>query len=463
MAPVIGIGIGIPYNVFAGGAAFASYAENGIAPKLVGDFTNSLYTKDGETSVAFSDIFTHVRSGGSAATYFDSNGYLATVAGAAPRLDAHVWDDTATAWIKGALIENASNNLVQNSRAAASFTAADYTKTANQSLGIDNAVSMTEFAETATNTLHAAGSGLIPTSVTIGLPYTMSGYVKPRGASRYLQLTNSGTYFGSAQYATFDLTSGTVVQATSCVAHIEKMGTTGIYRVGMTAVATGSGINNEIFFIGADTAGAARAVSYLGNTANGFFIDQMQFEQSREMTSPIVTTGSALTRSIDTVTIAPANLVYPTGSPLAVSFAMDGLISYAETGAAFLLTGTSADVLFYRWQAGTTAFVNAGLATNNADDYFAATQNNAGVFDEVGVLFTPNPGYYRPFNIATYHIANGQNSARNGTANTENTTPTVFPNLTTATMQIMQGSGHYRKFRMWDVSIENAGIESASA
>jgi hypothetical protein len=460
---VIGLNLGLKGNGVIGSGAFASYAENGITPNLVGDFTNSLYTKDGKASVAFSDIFTHSRSGGSAATYFDSNGYLATVAGAAPRLDAHVWDDTATAWIKGALIESASSNLVPNSRAAASFTASAYTKTANQSLGIDNAVSMTEFAETAANALHAAGSGLIPTSVTSGLPYTMSGYVKPKGTSRYLQLTNSGTYFGSAQYATFDLISGTVVQATSCVAHIEKMGTTGIYRVGMTAVATGSGINNEIFFIGANTSGAARAASYLGNTANGFFIDQMQFEQSRVMTSPIITTGAALTRSIDAVTIVPANLVYPTGSPLAVSFAMDGLISYAETGTAFSTTGTSADVLFYRWQAGTSAFVNAGLATNNADDYFAATQNNAGVFDEVGVLYTPDPGYYRPFNIAAYHKANGLNSARNGITSTENTTPTVFPNLTTATMQIMQGSGHYRKFRMWGVSIENAGIASAVA
>ena len=91
-------------------------------------------------------------------------------------------------------------------------------------------------------------------------------------------------------------------------------------------------------------------------------------------------------------------------------------------------------------------------------------QTYAAVFDEPNPSTTIPSGVNVPFNIASRHGSTFINGAVDGTALTENTTPTALPDLSTTDLQLgFDFMGTIKTFRMWADDLTDTGIEEASS
>ena len=147
-------------------------------------------------------------------------------------------------------------------------------------------------------------------------------------------------------------------------------------------------------------------------------------------------------------------------TPLAVSIQMEGTMTYADED-------SIANVVFTSWLESASNFIDQRLATNGArlgGAYFL--QADGGIIDTVidAATGTYSPGINVPFNISSRHGSTFINGAVDGTALTENTTPTALPDLSTTDMQI--GStfmGTIKTLRVWADDLTDEGIAEASA
>ena len=447
----LGIGLSIRAQLLSGGA-LSAYVANGITPPVVADFTADTFARDSAVST-FADVFEHSRADATTiATYVDSTGTMQTVSSAGDaRTDHHVWNGSA--WVKTFLVEEASTNATLNSIMPTEMTAVQGAVATGQTDVFGGATARQFLADTSTN-LSFYYQNHDDHATTLGQDYTFSVSVKPVGAQQFIAYgAPSYGFANGARYAVFDIINGTVTdEETNVVGRIETL-RDGYFRVSVTTPATSTkttnlGNSGDHYIIPHQT-GTLSFTGYAASGSDGFVCSAFQREAASFPSSYIPTAGTTVTRAADVWTLPIANAPYPTGSPLAVSFAMEGFT-------------TGEDSTFLNW----TADASNGILAQSGASSFTFTQEAGGVVDTVtGGAYTS--GVNVPFSIASRHGSTFINGAVSGTVLTADTTPVAFPSIAATDIDLCPtGSFAITKFRMWGDAtgdIGDVGIAETSS
>jgi hypothetical protein len=251
---------------------------------------------------------------GSTGTFVGSNGLIQTAAVNAARFD----HDPVTLACKGLLIEESRTNaafqsgvIVNNIGWVVSSSTTGATSVASGT-GPDSNTSylISESATTAPHGLYNTGTNTVTlgASVTSGVAYTASAFVKKvTGNIDWIQILLGTGGFGS-QYANFNLTTGQFGNVSGLTTRVEEHAN-GWYRISVTRNATVTTSTTATFgvnFIN-NTNGTTSGPSYAGSTSNQFLLTMCQFEAGSFPTSYIPTTTGSVVRSADVCSITGAN------------------------------------------------------------------------------------------------------------------------------------------------------------
>ena len=275
-----------------------------------------------------------------------------------------------------------------------------------------------------------------------GVITSISVFAKASGKD-FMTMCNSSV---STNYASFNLSTGAVSNVTSgYTANMEDFGN-GWYRC---SVATPTNFNERAIFAVADANNSAASTA---NGEDGILLYGPQLEAGSTPSSHIPTSGSAVTRAAETLTVPAANLPY---SSTNMSIQIDGKITYADDG--------SSD-RFIQWGNQGADEIRLNLEYGGAQTGSPTfIQRAGGVIDILSDLSAYSPNINVPFNIASRHGSSFMNGAVDGTALTADTTPTALPNLSSSTLSLgFDFRGTIAQFRMWDEDLTDAGIEEAS-
>lgn len=303
--------------------------------------------------------------------------------------------DPITLAPRGFLTEDQRTNLALYSE---QFDNAAWTKN-NATVAANSAVSPsgTSTADLVVSAVGTAITGANSSAVTfVAGSHTQSVYIKAATNIRYIQLlwTSGGV---SADYANFDLQTGTVTAGTYASASMTNVGN-GWYRIAMTS--TLGAATGGMWPIAVPAASSARATTYVGNGTDSFLIWGAQLEAGAFATSYIPTVASTVTRASDTANITVANFSswynQPTGTFVidSSSVAASSLILRQAFAVSDGTANNFARVYSYdsRWGGSVTTggvqqadlFMAAGTYVQNVPAKFAlALQNNnfAGVLN----------------------------------------------------------------------------------
>jgi hypothetical protein len=169
---------------------------------------------------------------------------------------------------------------------------------------------ISESATTAPHGLYNTGTNTVTlgASVTSGVAYTASAFVKKvTGNIDWIQILLGTGGFGS-QYANFNLTTGQFGNVSGLTTRVEEHAN-GWYRISVTRNATVTTSTTATFgvnFIN-NTNGTTSGPSYAGSTSNQFLLTMCQFEAGSFPTSYIPTTTGSVVRSADVCSITGAN------------------------------------------------------------------------------------------------------------------------------------------------------------
>jgi hypothetical protein len=238
----------------------------------------------------------------STATFVGSDGLIQSAAVNAARFD----HDPVTLACKGLLIEESRTNLQRNSADLSLWVnGIGTTVTTNQTTAPDGTSTADTLTESASNQQHFVSD--INASITSGVTYTLSIFAKKGAgltAPDLIQITGSGGAFGTTQYATFNIQTGSVNSSAGGTATIQSYGN-GWYRLLFTVTATATTTTAVIVsFVGA--APTLRLPSYLGLITSDVFLWGAQLEAGSFATSYIPTTTASVVRSADVCSITGA-------------------------------------------------------------------------------------------------------------------------------------------------------------
>lgn len=217
---------------------------------------------------------------------------LQTAASGEARFD----HDPVTGESKGLLIEEARTNLATYSEAFNSWTKLYSTVESNAAIAPDGTLTADKLVPDATNT--TAHRVSIPQGFTLGTSYAFSVYAKA-GEKQYIDVR---WYDGNTNAArvVFDVSNGTISNTHAGTGVVQDVGN-GWYRCSVYASATNTSISG-LALIYVEDAGAG-AVTYQGNGYDGLYLWGAQFEVGAFPTSYIPTSGSTVTRSLDSAEI----------------------------------------------------------------------------------------------------------------------------------------------------------------
>jgi hypothetical protein len=199
---------------------------------------------------------------------------------------------------RGLLIEEQRTNLAIYSEQFdnAAWLKNNATVTANSAVSPDGASTADLIVSAASTAITGANSSAV---TFVAGSYTQSAYVKVATNIRYIQLLwTSGAV--SADYANFDMQTGTVTAGTYASASMTDAGN-GWYRIVMTS--TVGAASGGMWPIAVPAAASARATSYVGNGTDSFRIWGAQLERGAFATSYIPTVASTVTRAADQAAI----------------------------------------------------------------------------------------------------------------------------------------------------------------
>lgn len=258
------------------------------------------YTGDGSSSLLVA--YTGLSTVGSV-DYNSTSGqihreYAATLKSVAysgqPRFE---YEPTGDREAKGLLIESSSSNLIARSYEIdnAYWSKQNTTVTAAAAVGVTgslNACLITESAEVspATN-VHSVYSSSFGLSGATSC--TFSVYCKAAGVNRVQLLSTVG---GSSRNVNFNIANGTVISESSATGAVEAVGD-GFYRISLTYTAPAT-TNGRVYLILLNDSDAS---DYTGNGYNSVIASGFQYEQNSFQSSYIATSGSASTRSADSL------------------------------------------------------------------------------------------------------------------------------------------------------------------
>ena len=226
--------------------------------------------------------FTFARTG--EATKVNKDNLIETVATNVPRLN----------WLNSdcpnLLLESASTNSHTYSELSTGKTLTGATLTNNKAIAPTGVYNAMEFKEDTSTGKHKFQSNSLV--VISSSSYTLSMFVKKNSASRFVFI-NAGSLLGVS--GSFNLDT----QAVTGSVQLFETYPNGWYRIGLTAVASGS--SSGVVFVQLQQ-GTSDA-SYTGDESS-MFIWGLQFEQSTTVTSyiPNITAG-AITRNAETCSV----------------------------------------------------------------------------------------------------------------------------------------------------------------
>ena len=371
-----------------------------------------------------------------------------------PRVGHHIYNGSA--WVnEGILHESeARTNLMTDS---GDLTGADWSWSGGLIVGTVTTGSPFGAYQTISPRSSNAGTGheqryQIGKSITSGSTYVTSSLVKYSAGSGWFILIPYDTGQGNRR-AWFDLQNGVVGTKHADVLDygmIDYGDGWWLCWASANVTSTSGGLSVEMpNGDGVRTHTATDVILIAGS----------QFEQGATPSSYIPTSGSAVTRAAETLTVPAANLPY---SSTNMSIQMDGRMTYADNG-------LNREVNFHRWLKDGYNFIQNTLRTNgNYEGLLYYSQRGASETTEKGVSSFANPAYFTPdinipFNIAARHGATFINGAEGGTALTANTTPTSLPDLSSTYLALgLTFMGTIGQFRMWDEDLTDTGIAEAS-
>jgi hypothetical protein len=256
----------------------------------------------------------------------------------------------------GLEIEEQRTNLLLRSEEFdnASWSKFQVTVNANSVISPDGLLSADSIIESTANSVHQLSQTL---SITSGVTYVLSCYVKPAGRTVF-RMDGNDAAFGGGNYCTFDLGTITVTNSGNSIGTITAVGN-GWYRctASLTAIATTSGSVAIVLMSGSLT-------SYTGDGYSGIYIWGAQLEAGAFPTSYIPTVASQVTRNADEVSIEGANFTsFHNGSQGTV---------YTDT-VTFGLVDSSANNRRYAFA------LNSG-AGSSANDFLFSGATTVGVF-----------------------------------------------------------------------------------
>ena len=446
----VGIGLRLGAQLLGGTSPLALYAAAGITPQLVADFKGGTYGKASALST-FDGVLEHSRA--SSATYVDSSGVLQTATSGVARTDHHVYNGTA--WVKEGYLHEpeAATNLVTYSdtlsNAAWSIANATLGATLSATIALEKLVEDTATGE------HFVYRTTGFSGLTTSTRYTTSFYV----ATAERTATRHNSFFYNNLTLILDHSTQSVLSTSGGTTPIvvwDEVGS-GVYRCSIDDTVTAASGNFTSGLVQSGT-----TFSYTGDGSSGLYIGGFQLEQGSVPTSYIPTSGSQVTRAADILTLPIENIPYPTGDNIAVSFGYKALVTYADD---------ATNNALYSWRLDNSnradAFLlTAGGATGRIKFNFNSTTGGTISVNSGATQYSP--GINVPVSIAARNGSTFINGAVDGTALTADTTPTVFPDLSTTDLVIASSGGPQviQEFIMWGGEtgdIGDAGIEETSA
>ena len=155
------------------------------------------------------------------------------------------------------------------------------TVTGNTTTAPNNTDTADTLRETTDGGSHYIATSTAYVTFISGTNYTYSIYVKKgdgSSAPNIVQLSLNGTYFGTSQYANYNISTGVVTSSTGGTAAIESS-ENGWYRISWTATATSGGTGNvSALILCNNNPASVRLPSYVGSTTSNVFIWGAQLE-----------------------------------------------------------------------------------------------------------------------------------------------------------------------------------------
>lgn len=285
---------------------------------------------------------------------------------------------------------------------------------------------------------------------TIGEVYTFSADLKAAGRTDVL--VREDQYDDVA--VEVDLAAGTIFVPGSAIdnrgAGISDIGD-GWYRVWVSGIARAATWSQDIRL-----GNAPGVFSYPGDGVSGIRVRRAQFEQGHIPSSYIPTAGSPAVRPAETLAIRASAL--PAAMPDAVSLALEGGISFADTGA-------NATARFLDWRADGSSFIRADLNTGGpASGQVQLVSARAGAASTAsGAETAYAPGGNVPFEFAARHHAVLLELAADGQAVPGVPAPAALPDLAAADIGLAPVfSGSLGRFRLWGHDLGRPGIEGVA-
>jgi len=384
-------------------------ASDGTAPNSTGRVS---YTYAGETLYAWGAQLSSTNSKvyDSPTTTQISREYSPLLKTAAA--DAARFEYAADGQSEGLLIEAQATNLQTYSSDFTSWSGQNrVTTTANVAIAPNGLLEADiVIANTSSTQSHNLSNTLLLAS---GTTYTASVYAKDAG-QRYIQLSGSTGAFGSSQYATFDLQTGSV-DTTGVTASAVSVGN-GWYRIQATMTATAS-VTGGVSIGLANSATASRLPLFAGNEYDGVLCWGFQTEVGSSASSIISTSGAAATRSADSCSVADFGY---TGGPISIT---------AEANTSDV---SSASKILFRYDGG-------DVYTNYFQGSLLVNYVTAGASTQA-LQYPSSVTAGTDYKVASRVDTNSINSAANGTAQAADTSA-VLPDLAGATLHIGGISG----------------------
>lgn len=242
----------------------------------------------------------------STATFVDSKGVLQTAAVDVPRFDY----DPANLTAKGLLIEEQRTNLLTYSDQfdQATWTKSGATISPNITVspdGTSNADKLVEDSTTGQHRFFRAATGTTNTN-----SYTVSFFAKAAERTRIYVGVAEGATFVRQGNAVFDLSAGTIVNASSGTGGASGGSATiqafpnGWYRCTYTLTLGGT---DTSIFTDVNLVSTGTTISYAGNGVSGAFVYGAQLEAGAFATSYIPTVASTVTRASDVAVMTGTN------------------------------------------------------------------------------------------------------------------------------------------------------------
>jgi hypothetical protein len=343
----------------------------------------------------------------------------------------------------GLLIESQASNLQAYSSDFTSWSGQNrVTTTANVAIAPNG---LLEADIVVANTSSTQSHNLSNTStLASGTTYTASVYAKDAG-QRYIQLSGSTGIFGSSQYATFDLQTGSV-DANGVTASAESVGN-GWYRIQATMTATSSGSGGATIGL-ANSATASRLPLFTGNEYDGIILFGYQLEVG-SASSLISTSGSTASRAADSCSVADFGY---TGGPVSVVSETSG--GYGSFPGCWVIknsTGSEALQLYKQSAAATEAtdfrvYANSG-GTNTVDTLITSSAS-AG---KIAVSYGTNDVAF---------TASGNAVQTDTSASSIGAVDTLIIGAITTTNQL---NGHIKRLSLFNVALSDAELKSLTS